>query len=96
MKAQDELIHKAIELDAAESARLDKVIEADAKQIPLAQVGTILLNLALIVGAVVMGAMDKAAVAVSLVGGLAAINAMTLYVGNNSGKEAKSDKQQKK
>lgn len=84
-------MHKTMVLDEAESARLDKVVETDSKQIRLAQLGTIILNLALIIGAVVLGLFDKTVVAGALIGGLAVINAMTLYVGGKTGERDRGD-----
>ena len=60
--------------------------KVDAEQIPRAQYGTILLNLTLIVGAIILGCLDRTAVACSLVGGLAAINVLNLSVSNRSSK----------
>lgn len=50
VESQFRLIETATALDRAESARLDAMNKVDAEQIPRAQYGTILLNLALIVG----------------------------------------------
>lgn len=82
---QNRLASSAMQLDAAESKRLDKIAEADIKQIPRAQFGTIFINFAIIVATVVLSVMDKTSVAIALVGGLAAINVATLYVNHRSG-----------
>lgn len=84
---QSKLIDAAIVLDKAESDRLDAISKVDSEQIPRAQFGTILLNLALIIGAIILGCLNKTTVACSLVGGLAVINAMTLFVSNRSSKK---------
>lgn len=55
VESQSRLIETAAALDRAESARLDAMNKVDAEQIPRAQYGTILLNLALIVGAIILG-----------------------------------------
>lgn len=75
---QDEIVRSAIEMDRAESARLDRAVETDARQIVTAQIGTIVLNLALIIGAIWTGLSGNTAATGFLVGGLTAINVMTL------------------
>lgn len=58
----------------------------DAEQILRAQYGTILLNLTLIAGAIILGCLDRTTVVCSLVGGLASINVLNLFVSNRSSK----------
>lgn len=87
VESQSKLIETATALDRAESARLDAMNKVDAEQIPRAQYGTILLNLALIVGAIILGCLDRTTVACALVGGLAAINVFNLFVSNRSSKK---------
>lgn len=87
VESQSRLIETATALDRAESARLDAMNKVDAEQIPRAQYGTILLNLALIVGAIILGCLNRTTVACSLVGGLAAINVLNLFVSNRSSKK---------
>lgn len=87
VESQSRLIETAAALDRAESARLDAMNKVDAEQIPRAQYGTILLNLALIVGAIILGCLDRTTVACALVGGLATINVFTLFVSNRSSKK---------
>lgn len=87
VEGQSRLIETAAALDRAESARLDAVNKVDVEQIPRAQYGTILLNLALIVCAIILGCLNRTTVACSLVGGLAAINVLNLFVSNRPSKK---------
>lgn len=80
VKTHDEIVRHAIELDEAESRRLDRAIETDARQVPRAQWGTIALNGALIAGAIISAVLGREASAAAFIGGLAVINAMTLFV----------------
>lgn len=86
VKMQDEIIRHSMDLDAAESKRLDRAVEVDAGQIPRAQRGTILLNGSLIAGAIVSSVLGNNAAVLAFIGGLAAINAMTLFVNRGSSK----------
>ena len=82
-KAQNAIVKSAIELDKAESKRLDDASDTDASQIVRAQRGTIALNAMLIIGAVILGALGQAVSCGALIGGLAVINVATLYASKN-------------
>lgn len=60
--------------------------KVDAEQIPRVQYRTILLNLTLIVGAIILGCLDRTTVVCSLVGGFATINDLNQFVSNRSSK----------
>ena len=91
-ETNDSVVRKAVELDDAESRRLDKAVDADVKQIPRAQFGTIFLNSLIVFGAIVCGVTGNTAACGFLVGGLATINVATLFVGRNSKRSTEKNK----
>lgn len=77
------IIESSIRLDSDQSNRLDKLVEIERKQMTIAQVGTIAVNLALVVGASFAAACGQQAAAAAMVGGLAVVNVATLTVGRS-------------
>lgn len=78
------IIESSIKLDAEESARLDKVVETDRSQIMVAQVGTIVINLALVCAAAIAAALGQNVSAAAIIGGLAVVNVATLTMGRSA------------
>ena len=79
------IVRSSIELDNEESRRLDELVETDRRQMHIAQIGTIAINLALVVGAVILGICGQAIPSGAMVGGLAAVNVATLLKRDRSG-----------
>ena len=77
------IIESSIRLDSDQSNRLDKLVEIERRQMTIAQLGTIAVNLALVIGASIVGALGQQAAAAAMVGGLAAVNVATLTVGRS-------------
>ncbi len=77
------IIESSIRLDSEQSNRLDKLVEIERRQMTIAQLGTIAVNLALVIGASIVGALGQQAAAAAMVGGLAAVNVATLTVGRS-------------
>lgn len=73
-----EVVESSIVLDNEESKRLDALVETDRRQMRIAQIGTITINLALVVGAVILGVCGQTIASSAMVGGLAAVNVATL------------------
>lgn len=72
------VVESSIELDNEESKRLDALVETDRRQMRIAQIGTITINLSLVVGAVILGVCGQALASSTMVGGLAVVNVATL------------------
>lgn len=76
------IIESSIRLDSDQSNRLDKLVEIERRQMMIAQLGTIAVNLALVVGASFAAACGQQMAAGAMVGGLAVVNVATLTVGS--------------
>lgn len=85
------IIESSIRLDASESDRLDRLVEADRKQVTAAQLGTIAINLSLVAAAALAAWRGESASVGLIIGGLAVVNVATLTIGKSSqgGKEDK-------
>lgn len=88
---QQRLTDSAIEMDKADSSRLDRLLLMEEKERKFGQAATVVLDAAIIVGVVYTAAIDQPIVATSLAAVLAGINAFSIFGKRAPEKPGKSE-----